>query len=556
MTSWVIWMASLGWASDLDGVEIPELNTQLYRMPVDSDGTLWTDTASGVGEGFLFRTGMNFAQGSMAYLPPVGDPVMVLSGSSALDVVLGYDTGRVRLAAVAPVLYTAGLDEVSGAGLGNVGVDGRLTLVEGDLGFALGGRVGLPTMTLEAPVGGSGVAGDLLAIVDASFGDVTIATNVGARLQPGTEALDQTWDDQLLVRLGATYGISDTLAMSADVGGSANLSGLGDSPGSLPLEAILGSHLHASERLAVRLGVGRGLTSGLGASQFRAVAMIDVLSGGGEREPRVRTPREKPEKTEKVRTPRDRTQEKVRDFSTSMGTRIELVDASGAPVVDAVVTGGDAKSLEDGTWSFASGQGTLNLTVRAPGYVTQRVRLEDAAGTTRVVELEKAIALRVVEVEVFGSDGRRLTGAMATAGGHTVMVPVDRPLRMALALGEQRVLVEAAGHGPAYQDVDVEKGRTHTVRLALEANQVILRPGALDLPKPLRPSDTNLQRAVIAEALVRPGIQKIRLIGDPAITSLVRQSMVALGCDDALLVEATAGAGVPPKGTFDVVVSR
>lgn len=553
MTSWVIWLASLGWASDLDGVEIPELNTQLYRTPVDSDGTLWTDTSSGVGEGFLFRTGMNFAQGSMAYLPPEGDPIMVLSGASALDVVLGYDTGRVRFAAIAPVLYTAGLDQVSGAGLGNVGVDGRLTLVEGDLGVALGGRVGLPTMTLNAPVGGSGVAGDLLAIVDSSFGDLTLATNVGVRLQSGTEALDQTWDDQLLVRLGASYGISDTFAMSADVGGSANLSGLGDSPGSLPLEAILGSHLYASERVAVRLGVGRGLTSGLGASQFRAVAMIDLLSAQGEKEARVRTSREKPEK---VRTTRGRSEEKIRDFSTSMGTRIEVVDATGSPVVDAVVTGGDAKSLEDGTWSFASGQGTRNLTVRAPGFITQAVVLEDAAGTTRVVQLDKAAPLRVVQVEVFGSDGRRLSGAMATVGGHTVVIPVDRPLRVALPVGTQRVLVEAVGHGPAYHDIGVKRDRANTVRLALEQNPVTLRPGALDLPRPLSPNDITLQRAVIAEALVRPGIQKVRLVGDPAVTALVRQSMVALGCDDALLVESSADTGAPPKGTFDVVVGR
>ena len=182
--------------------------------------------------------------------------------------------------------------------------------------------------------------------------------------------------------------------------------------------------------------------------------------------------------------------------------------------------------------------------------------LEDAPGTTRVVELDKADALRVVEVEVFGSDGRRLNGAMATVGTHTVTVPVDRPLRMALPDGTQRGLVEAAGHGPAYQDIDVEKGRANTVRLALDKNVVILRPGALDLPKPLRPSDTTLQRAVIAEALVRPGIQKLRLIGDPAVTSLVRQSMVALGCDDALLGEGNVDSGPPPKGTFDVVVGR
>jgi hypothetical protein len=396
-------------------------------------------------------------------------------------------------------------------------------------------------------MGGAGLSGDVLAIVDAEFGEWKVATNLGARLQSGTQALDQTWDDQLLVRLGASYGVSDVVAMSADVGGHANLSSLGDSPGAFPLEALVGSHIQPGERVAFRFGLGRGLTSGLGASQFRAVAMIDLLSAEGERERKVRTPREKPQKAE-------RPQEA--DVFGSGGTRLELIGSQGQPVAGAVVSGGVSRDLGDGAWSFSPGQGALELTIRAPGYVAKTMELQDLPGVTRVVQLSESESLRVVEVHVFGAEGRPLTGAIATIGGHTLQMPGDQAVRMALPLGEQRVLVEAAGYGPTYQDVQVGERMSNVIRITLGSNPVVVRPGALDLPKPLRANDTVLQRSVIAEMLVRPGIRQIRLVGDPETTAAVRQSMLAQGCDGDRLIEDTVFAGPPAKGTFDVVVGR
>ncbi len=164
------------------------------------------------------------------------------------------------------------------AALGDLAVDGKVMLLEeadGPLGVAVDGRLSLPTSTSANALGSPNVGWELSAVADERFADdrALVAANVGVRGGPQQALENITVDDYLTWRAGAAYDVVPRAALSAELVGSYNLKG-GQADAALPIEAMLGAHL-LSDDVNLRLGAGAGLTSGIGAPNWRVVLGVD-----------------------------------------------------------------------------------------------------------------------------------------------------------------------------------------------------------------------------------------------------------------------------------------
>ena len=563
MRSLLFTIAALGLSLEAGAQSVPNVDAQLYRASVDGDGFLTTDTARGLSEGFLLRTAMGVGTGLLAYQPPRGQTRMLLSGVTELDVVGAYALGPARLGVIVPVMYTSGVRSVQGVGLGNVGLDGRLTVLNGRVGFALNGRLGLPTRTLEAPVGDEALTGEATAVLQAVEGPLTISSNVGVRFGESSKVLGGTWKDQLVVRLGVGLPITDTVGVSTELNGRANLGTIGTDEGGVPMELMVGSWVQPTSDWRVQLGLGRGLSSGIGASQFRAVAMAQFRPTTTSNDRNVRiAEREAAREARKVAAQRLNETSEVGPSAAvrrakGLPLTLEVVSAAtGALLVNAQVVGGVAKSLGEGAWSITLSDEPVSFDLYAPGYRMRTLTLEDEESSRLKVELEPAAELVIVQVDVRDAFGGVIDNGLVTIGGGSTQATPERPMRLALAPGVHRVLIEAPGFGPAYEDLVVTAGQVAPASFVLVAPQVVFRPGAIDLERPLTVADVELQRALLAEVMVRPGVRGIRLVGDAAVAQAVMDALIGLGYPEMAVSVAPVDASAPERGVFDVVVAR
>jgi hypothetical protein len=561
MSSLLLTIAALGLSIEASAQSVPNVDAQLYRASVDGDGFVTTDTARGMSEGFLLRTSLGVGTGLLAYQPPRGPTKMLLSSASELDVVAAYALGPARLGVIVPVVYTAGVRSVQGAGLGNLGVDGRLTVLDGRVGFALTGRLGLPTRSLDVPVGDDSLAGEASAVLQAVEGPLTIATNVGVRFGEQSKVLGGTWKDQLVVRLGIGLPVTDTFGLSTELNGRANLGTFGTDEGGVPMELMVGSWVQPTSDWRVHLGLGRGISSGIGASQFRAVAMAEFRpeAASGDRGARI-TERDAAREARRVaaqRTNEAASAEAPARRGKGLPVTLEVVSATtGALLDNAQLVGAASKSLGEGAWTVSLSDDPVSFDLYAPGYRMRTVTLEDEEASRIQVELEPVAELVIVQVDVRDGFGGVIDDGLVTIGGGSTQSTPARPMRLALAPGVHRVLIEAPGFGPAYEDLVVTAGQVAPASFVLGAPQVVFRPGAIDLKRPLSVADVELQRALLAEVMVRPGVRGIRLVGDAEVAQAVMGALIGLGYSEKGVSVAPVDAGAPERGIFDVVVAR
>ena len=281
MLTWLALLPTLALAQ-----EVQPLDAQRYRVPIDSTMTNWTDD-SGVSDG-------DFARARLA-LGFANDPLVFtsLDGSQRTDVVGsmvhgelagGYNAGRFRVGAQVPVLIAVASDltEGGGGGIGDIALDGRVNLVDREIqavGFALGGRLRLPTGSVPA-LSSNGVVGELQAIADVKVGEGLVAANLGARIQPKTDLGNVIVNDQLFYRLGYGVPLSEGAGLSVDLSGDVNFGNGGVNLQGLPLEIMAGGWGTVSDDLVIRGGIGTGLLPGVGAPNFRAVAMLSYEPSG------------------------------------------------------------------------------------------------------------------------------------------------------------------------------------------------------------------------------------------------------------------------------------
>ncbi len=284
-----------------------EFNAQIFRPTIDGQATLWTDDAQRAQNGaFSGRFLLSYANDPFVYVSDDYGQYDLLSDVLQANLLGGLSLGFLRVGADIPIyLFSSGEAVNSGTGLGDIALDTKANLVQqgsSPLGFALGLRFTAPTAMVDAPLGmNNGLGWEVQAIVDRRIGHLLMAANLGTRGLPQSDMADITWDDQLFYRIGGGYSLSDSAGLSADLAGLFNYSTPISDPAH-PLEALLGGWVFVADSLALRGGVGTGLTRGVGAPAMRAVLALSYSPGQAQEEPELQVVAEatQPETAEPV----------------------------------------------------------------------------------------------------------------------------------------------------------------------------------------------------------------------------------------------------------------
>ncbi len=280
--SWVMTMMATAAAQTVAAGAAPDLNAQLFRPTVDAQGLLLTDMArrGADGEPTLRLLG-HYTSEPLAYLRDDGTKDALVSSVTQADLLVGYSYDRLRVGAALPVYLLSAGQAGNETGLGDVGLDAKVTLLdpgEVPIGLALQGRLELPTATVEAPLGDPTVGWSVAAVADADLGErVLVAANLAFEGGPQQALENLTVDDYLVLRAGPHVLIDPVseLGASLELFTKGALGGGSDPGAATAVEWLLGGHGRIAGSPAVlRAGGGTGLTSGVGTPEYRLLVGI------------------------------------------------------------------------------------------------------------------------------------------------------------------------------------------------------------------------------------------------------------------------------------------
>ena len=219
-----------------------------------------------------------------------GDEVSLLRDVVGANLTGHVTLWRVRVGADLPLFLHTSSDLARGAGLGQVALDAKGTILdrrEHPVGLAFGVRAALPSATLDLPVHSGRAGWAAQAIVDRRFGPLLLAANVGLRSHPPVALENVTLGHQGFLRLGAGYG-GEGGGVSLDL--VAHGTWASSDPLTRPAEALLGGWVPLGEGPVLRGGVGMGLNQAIGAPRARAVLGISHRLGPRAAEVPVQPP--------------------------------------------------------------------------------------------------------------------------------------------------------------------------------------------------------------------------------------------------------------------------
>lgn len=277
----LVFLALSAYAQDSLPVPIPDLNAQLYRTPVDSSATLWTDdtTVTKAG-GPVARVMAGYVHQPFVFVSDDDRRVPLLDHGAGLNLIAGYSVDHFRASIDVPVWLSAttassATESPGGAGLGDIAVDLKVVGTDREtaaVGLGASARVTLPTGNVgDVPIGNPNLGWEIGGIVDKEVADgVLLAANLGVRGSNKAEMSNVTIGDALYFRVGGGYAINEVAGLSADVAGSLAFASLGEGA-STPIEGLVGGWGHVADSWVLRGGVGTGLTRGIGAPVARVV---------------------------------------------------------------------------------------------------------------------------------------------------------------------------------------------------------------------------------------------------------------------------------------------
>ncbi|MFT4625947.1 MAG: outer membrane protein OmpA-like peptidoglycan-associated protein [Myxococcota bacterium] len=476
-----------------DAPTVPELNSQLYRAPMDSRQTLWTDVSGGIvddprGEG---RAVMHYVNRPFVWVPDPGvgaEGARLVSDALQLDAIGAVHVDRFRIGVVVPIyLFTAGQLTNNGAGLGDIALDARATFLDkATAPFGLGAslKLALPTASVEAPLGSSQAMFDASLLVDDQFGPVLVAANLGTRLGPPSALENVDLNDQFLYRVGSGYAVSDGGGLSLDLAGQFSYSAPLANPAGAPLEALVGGWARVSDTLVFRGGLGRGLTPGIGSPVARVVTMLaleprDVPDTDGDGY--VDTEDGCPLQPEDFDGYRD--EDGCPD--PSQVVRVEVQDPGGTVIdsADVFLTGEDLAEENDSDFTTELHAGPYRVVGNAEGFKEGRVDFSVPLEglPTVVVTLQPEVVLGSLVVLVQSEGGVPVDTSrwnIDAAPGPTM----DRGIgRIDLPAGQHVVSVSADGYAPVRLDLNVVEGATREEIVVLAPTRVVVTEQQIEL---------------------------------------------------------------------------
>ncbi len=214
--------------------------------------------------------------------PQVGELVLVESQLTA-DVLLSFglfDWLELSLDVPVLLLNNASLadNDLSGAGLGDVAVRSKFTLLDPELdpvGFALFAHVITPSGGGDAFASGGSVAFRPGLILSRTLaGGLGASLSAGAHLQEDRTIANTTVGNAAIYGVGLHYTTGDdSLVVGTELVGSSDFGGASN-----PLEALVGVKLRSSAGIALELGGGTGVLKGIGSPDLRIFGGIRYVS--------------------------------------------------------------------------------------------------------------------------------------------------------------------------------------------------------------------------------------------------------------------------------------
>jgi outer membrane protein OmpA-like peptidoglycan-associated protein len=177
-----------------------------------------------------------------------------------------------------------GLGNVASAGVGNVDIYGKATLLSSrsyPIGLGLLVPVTLPTASADAYLGSTGVAVHPMLVASGEVGPVLLAANLGARFQQETTLFEATEGHKMTAQIGAMWR-AQTWSAGIEFLGATSLEAPMDNPYESRGEVVLGGRYDITERIELMAGVGRGVIRGIGAPALRSFLNIAYHQGDSE----------------------------------------------------------------------------------------------------------------------------------------------------------------------------------------------------------------------------------------------------------------------------------
>ena len=520
-------LLATAWAQDASTVAVPELNSQLYRMPIDAEATMWTDDAGLAPDKYtLGKLMLGYVNDPFIFESDDGTQTRLVSDALFGSLIGGTTIWRLRFGLDVPFyLFTAGEVEGGGAGLGDIAVDLKGTILDREdapLGLALGGRLALPTGSTSLPLSAPGLSWEVQAIADKRMGDVLLAANVGTRGVPPAVMDNVNWNDQFFYRLGGGFALSEVSGISLDLAGQLNYSNPLSNGASNPLEGILGGWYRVADDWVLRGGVGTGLSGGIGSPDARVIVSF------GYEPPRVKDTDKDglrddvdacPEVAEDFDNYKDddgcpdpKTQLTLR-FEDEEGVRIDLV---------AAMLDGDGGPYETGAnQPLEVHPGTYMLQAAATGFDPIEVNIAVPEVEQHEVVQQLRFTRGVLEVRVVDPEGKPLDATLRVDRGRPAAVRLGTRSDPSIG-GDPDVSEQADGYLPQSQPATVAAGETTVVTFTMMPARATVTKEKIEIADKvyfetakaaIKPESFGLLDDVASILVANPEITKIRIEG-------------------------------------------
>lgn len=400
--------------------DLPDLNAQTFRPTIDGARTLVVDDATMPETGGSFRVLLSYHDDLLVYTPDGGDTQQKLVANVfQTDIIGGVGIGPVRLGIDIPVyLYANGDATPEESGLGDIALDGRITIfgtdapVDAPIDVGIQGRLAVPSASVDAPLGDPGPLWRIALVGSAEIGRTLLAANLGTMGRPASALENGTINDAFEYRLGGGYALSDTAGLSLELAGVLHY-GVSNRVGQ-PLEALVGGYWEPATDWHVRAGLGRGITSGIGSPDVRAILGLSYAPSS-DSDRRVRsadTARGKVDTDgDSIADGKDRCPDEPEDVDGYLDDdgcpeltplAIRVVDEEGSPLRSSTVTltspADETQTFRRGKANTNAGPGSWTIAAEADTYLpaTQQVDVVNGPAQEVVVELQPDPEARVV----------------------------------------------------------------------------------------------------------------------------------------------------------------
>ncbi|NOY25537.1 MAG: OmpA family protein [Oligoflexia bacterium] len=505
----------------------PAMNAQNYTPPIDSEMLMWTNDASSKPDGYFgARLWANYAKDPLVYQFSDGttaDEVLV-GDLLQLDAIASISYSRLRLGVDVPLYMMAtGTQVNTGTGLGDMALDLKGSVLDTDhdaFGLAFGGRITLPTATVDAPLGAPALSGALQAMVDKRVGDLLFAANLGTTFGPEIALENVTINDQFFWRGGLGYALTRNAGLSLDIAGQSAYSAPLSNAASSPIEGMLGGWGRLGN-VVLRGGLGTGLTAGIGAPDFRS-----VFSVAYERPTDLDTDMDGIYDVDDqcIDQPEDKDGWKDDDGCPDPTTKVmvRFVDEDGYAVegVGSTISGdGIDPIVKDGAYEIALNSGRYHLVAQAAGFedLVMDTNIPQIAQQELVVTMKAFPATLVIKTNT--PDGRAIASRWSI-GDEFHNSP--RGLSESQVKAGQYVLhVQAKDYKIIRQPLALAPGERKELQFTLEPSKIVVTKKQIELSEEVY-FDTG-------KATIKP--ESFSMLGEVAVVLLDNPDIALLSIE-------------------------